>query len=369
MMLLLIRSLEIGGAERQFVSLAKGLHDKGIQLNVLTFYRGGALRTELEHAGVPVTDLNKRGRRDLVGFLWRLVSAVIICKPSTIYAFLPTANILAVVLGILLGPKVVWGIRASNVDLTQYDWLSRIVSVLEKWSSARADLIICNSTAGLEYHANRGFPCDKMVVIHNGIDTDRFRRDQVSRVQCRTAFDVGDNDILVGIAAMIDPMKDYPTFLRAASVVAAANENVRFVCVGDGDPAYRELCEELVVDLGLSMRLTWTGPRTDMPTIYSAFDIAVSSSSFGEGFSNSIGEAMACECPCVVTDVGDSALIVGDTGLVVPPGNSEMLADSIMKFVKSSQYDRMQIGHDARERIVTNFSLQYMIERTASYVT
>lgn len=367
MLVLLIRSLDVGGAERQFVSLAKGLHDRGVQLNTLTFYSGGAFRSELEQSGVSVVDLDKQGRWDFFGFLLRLFKKIRYANPTTIYGFLPVANILSAILGALFNAKVVWGVRASNMDLDQYDWLSRIVSVIEKLCASRADLIICNSTAGLEYHATRGFPRDKMVVIHNGIDTEHFRRKEDTRRQVRAGLGLRDSDVLIGIAARIDPMKGYPTFLRAASLVATVNKNVRFICVGDGDLAYRGVLEELVAALGLSRHLTWTGRRTDMPTIYSAFDVAVSSSS-GEGFSNSIAEAMSCECPCVVTDVGDSAYIVGDTGWVVPPEDSSSLAEALIEVAKLSQAERSMQGSRARDRIVKNFNLQYMIDRTSAFL-
>jgi glycosyltransferase involved in cell wall biosynthesis len=88
-----------------------------------------------------------------------------------------------------------------------------------------------------------------------------------------------------------------------------------------------------------------------------ALDILSLSSAFGEGFPNAIGEAMACEVPCVVTDVGDSAEIVGDAGLVVPPRNPTAMAEAWETLLAKSPEERRVLGRAARERIARNFSL------------
>jgi glycosyltransferase involved in cell wall biosynthesis len=101
-----------------------------------------------------------------------------------------------------------------------------------------------------------------------------------------------------------------------------------------------------------------------MPAVYSAFDVACSSSAWGEGFSNVLGEAMACGVPCVATGVGDSALIVGDTGRVIPPGRPEELAAACAELLSQPAAQRKQLGAAARDRVVREFSLRQMVEET-----
>jgi glycosyltransferase involved in cell wall biosynthesis len=159
-------------------------------------------------------------------------------------------------------------------------------------------------------------------------------------------------------------MKDHQTFLKAASLLASQMEEVRFVCIGDGPERYYSQIKALSKNLGLGARLIWVGIRSDLPSVYNAIDILSSASAFGEGFSNVIGEAMACGVPCVVTDVGDSARIVGETGMVVPPGNPVEMAHAWQTMLKILQDQTDPIGRRARARIVGKFGVDIMVERT-----
>jgi glycosyltransferase involved in cell wall biosynthesis len=155
-------------------------------------------------------------------------------------------------------------------------------------------------------------------------------------------------------------MKDHPTFLAAAHALAAKRGDVRFVCIGDGPPRYRESLKRRAAELGLTDRLIWAGHRSDMPAVYGAFDVLVSSSAFGEGFPNVVAEAMACGTPCVVTDVGDSAEVVGDLGRVVPPGDAPTLAEAVGAVLDGPPADPDRL----HARVEREFSVTALVERT-----
>jgi glycosyltransferase involved in cell wall biosynthesis len=287
-------------------------------------------------------------------------------KPEILHGYMPVPNLLAVLLKPLF-PRIrmVWGVRASNVDLSRYDRLSRVVFRLECFFSRFADLIIVNSHAGRDYHLKHGFPEGKMVVVHNGIDTERFIPSPEARSRVRKEWGIADNEKLIGIVARLDPMKDHPTFLKAASLLAKEQDNVRFVCVGDGPEPYKSELKRLSRELGLESKLIWAGAHSDMPAVYNAMDVAASSS-FGEGFSNVIGEAMACGVPCVATDVGDSALIVGDAGAIAPPRNPEALARSLGQMLS---IDKSAISSKTRKRIKEKYDLIHLIDFTESVLS
>ncbi len=343
------------------VALARELHSRGHSLLVTAFYPGGPLVKDLCESGVRVVTLNKKGRWDVFGFLRRLIALVRHEKPDVLYAYLPVPNLLSVLLKPIF-PKVrmVWGVRASNVDFNQYDWLARAVFRLECLFSRFADLIIVNSNAGRNYHVAQGFPESKMVVIPNGIDTVRFKPDSVARSKARAEWGIKENEKLVGLVARIDPMKDHPTFLKAAELLIRESPDIRFVCVGDGPEPYKSDVLKLASDLGFGGKIVWTGSRSDMPDVYNALDVAVSSS-YGEGFPNVLGEAMACGVPCVATDVGDSAWIVADTGVVVAPRNPEILAQGISECLKKKS---AALAVACRVRIVDMFSLEQLVDKT-----
>lgn len=358
----LIRSLNYGGAEQQLVILAQGLVELGHRVMVATFYSGDQLENDLRYSGVHVTTLNKQSRWDVLGFLWRLISLIRHERPDILHGYLPVPNLLTVLLKPLFSCiRVVWGVRASNMDLSRYDWLARVVFRLECFFSRFADLIIVNSNSGRNYHLKHGFPENKMVVVPNGIDTERFVHDTEARHRVRKEWGITDNEKLIGIVARLDPMKDHPTFLKAASSLAKERDDVHFICVGDGPEPYKSELKRLSCELGLESKLIWADTRRDMPAVYNAIDI-LTSSSYGEGFPNVIGEAMACGVPCVVTDVGDSALIVGNTGIVVLPKSPETFKAGIERLLKTTNYGLE--GKQCRQKIVEQFSTHRLVMKT-----
>ena len=361
---ILARQLASGGAERQLVALAIGLKERGRDIHVVLFYGGGVLDAELIAAGVSVHFIEKRGRWDVVGFLYRLVAVLHRLKPEVIYSFLDLPNILATVLRQFVGtPRLVWSIRAAGMEMRHYDWLTRAIPWVEARLSGRSDLIIANSHAGAGWAIRRGFPADRMCVVQNGIDTVRFRPDTAGRSRVRADWGVGESTRLIGLTARLDPMKDHQGFLTACGALATAHEDLHFVCVGNGLVAYQAELTELARRLGIAHRVIWAGARQDMPAIHSALDVECSASAFGEGFSNAIGEAMACGVPCVVTDVGDSARIVGELGEVVPPRDSNALAHALMRMLERVRQEP-DLARRVRQRIENKFSLEQMVSRT-----
>lgn len=350
--MLLCRALTVGGVERQIVSLARTLQRRGVEVAVAVFY-AGPLDPELQGAGIPLINFRKKGRWDLLPFLLRSVRLVRAWRPDAIYGFLSTPNLLTVLFRPFMpNVRIVWGLRSAHVDVDRYDWLFRSAYRCEARLSRVADLIICNSTAGLEHAAGRGFPRGRMVVVPNGIDTERFKPDAVARGRLRRDWQVDDGKVLVGLVARLDAMKDHPTFLRAAAMLLAQRPNVRFVCVGGGGSRYATELKELATSLRLDDALIWAGERSDMPAVFSALDVCVSSSS-GEGFSNTIAEAMACGAPCVVTDVGDSALIVGASGEIVPPRSAEALCNGLGRLLDRTG---SELRRRARTHVVERFT-------------
>ncbi|MDH4220896.1 MAG: glycosyltransferase, partial [Candidatus Aminicenantes bacterium] len=207
--------------------------------------------------------------------------------------------------------------------------------------------------------SQRGFPERKLVVIHNGIETDRFFTDLEARARIRAQWGVREGEKLIGIVARFDPMKDHVTFIRAAALLSNQRPDVRFVCVGNGQEPYKSELYSLSHKLSLDDKLIWVGAREDMPSVYNALDIAVSSS-YEEGFPNVIVEAMACGVPCVVTDVGDSAMIVGNEGVVVPPRDSDALLAGLSQAMNRVKPDRSFLNAYVKDR----FSCDLLIKKT-----
>lgn len=365
--LFLIRSLGRGGAERQLVALAAGLKRSGWDVAVACFYAGGAFQRDLERANVPVIDLGKRGRWHLLGFAKRLRRAFRDFDPDIVHGYLTVGNLLALASRLSnRRTRVVWGVRSSYIDRDRYDWLSRLTFRLSCRMARFADAIIFNSEAGAAHHAALGYPAQRIRVVPNGIDTQRFRFDPEGRMRLREAWAVPDDAVLVGVIGRLDPMKDHATFLHAAALLAARDPHWRFVCVGaGGDSGHGRTLVSLADGLGLRDRLIWAGAADDMPAVYSALDIAASTS-YGEGFPNTVAEAMACGRPCVVTDVGDSARIVGPCGAVVAARDPAAFAAGLEKtralLARREEGSRLRVM--ARTRIEETFALEVLLRNS-----
>lgn len=356
------RSLSIGGAERQLVVTAKELRNRGHDVKVMVFYGKGALETELEKSDVQIINLDKRGRWDTLLFFWKLLRQLSFERPDVIYSYLNVPNILSAVLKIFFpGTAVVWGVRASDMDLSKYDWLSRFGYQIECKLSRFVDLIISNSYAGRDYAVLNGFPEHSFIVIPNGMDDEKFQFSNTSRLGLRAEFGINENDLLIGIVARLDPMKDHPTFFKAAAALKKDHKNIKFLVVGDGAISYKQSLAKLVQDLNLDKEVIWAGSRKDMPQIYSSLDILISSSLFGEGFSNAIAEAMLTGVPCVATDVGDSAILVKETGKVIHIASPEELSDAVKKLIADLSPD---LRTKTRHSISSRFSTDKMVDKT-----
>jgi glycosyltransferase involved in cell wall biosynthesis len=362
----LIPSLHYGGAERQLVTLVKALDKNSFDVTLLQCYSGGPLEKDLENSGVKTISLEKRGRWDLFSFFWRLIHHLKHIQPDVLHGYLSTPNLLTIFLKPFFpSTQMIWGMRDSNKDLSHYDWLSRLMFPWECFLSRFADLIIFNSQAGRAYYLAQGFLPDRTVVIPNGIDTQHFKPDREARIKVRSEWEISEETILIGLVGRFNPMKDHPTFLKAAAILCQDRQDVSFVCVGGGPENYAQELYRLTNQLNIPEKVIWAGTRADMPAVYNAFDIATSSSAYGEGFANVIGEAMACGIPCVVTDIGDSGWIVDNTGIVVPPQNPEALARGWHLILEHQQYKSPITKLRTRSRIVSEFSCNRLVQNIA----
>lgn len=322
---LFCRSLNRGGAERQIIYLAKGLQEAGHKVTILTLYPPSP--SWYETSGLKIVDLKKKSRWDLAGFIksyiWFLKSE----QPDVLYSFLTVQNIIAALTSIFTKTKVVCGVRTSFMDLSQYTWLDRVLQHVENQAFRLNVKIICNSYAGQEHVLNNApYAKNKISVVTNGLDftTNQFSLEK--RQELRKKLSIKDQDILIGHVGRYDPMKDHQTFIDAAAAVKEKIPNSHFLCWGHGDPTYTQHLK----DYAVSKNVTIIWHYEDGDPCYSAFDVYCCSS-LGEGYSNTLAEAMAHGIPSVTTDVGDCRHIVGEHGLAVAPKTPDDLAEAIIK--------------------------------------
>jgi glycosyltransferase involved in cell wall biosynthesis len=230
---------------------------------------------------------------------------------------------------------------------------------LQSRLSGFADCIVVNSMAGLEHTVSGGVDREKMLFIPNGIDTNVFYPDEAEGKKVRAEWGLSESTKIIGKIARYDPIKNHPLFLKAAARIAAEYPDTRFVCVGHGKASYIAELKELTRTLGIEDRVMWIDARPDVRAVYNALDVFCSSS-LSEGFPNVIGEAMACGRHCVVTDVGDSKLVVGATGIAVPSNDVDALTSALREKLEAGEALNLR----ARQRILENFTVPHLGDLT-----
>jgi glycosyltransferase involved in cell wall biosynthesis len=360
--LFVIRSLHTGGAERQLVQLAHGLAHRGVHVGVAVMYGGGALERELTTApGIELLDLGKKSRWDMAAFGTRAVRLARMFRPDLLHGYMSGANELALLIGKLLRRPVIWGIRVSDQNFGDYSGFRRLVFDFGRLMSKLPELIIANSEVGRQFHVARGYPLERFTVISNGIDISRFRRDERRGLAWRKANQIDQGCALVTLPARLDPMKDHVTFVQAIAFAVRERPDLCFVAAGRGSARETAAFDALLETHGVQRYVRRLPSEEKVEDLYNASDIVTLSSAFGEGFPNVIGEAMACERMCAATDTGDTAIVIGDAGRVVPVRAPDHLAAAWLDLLVLSKLERANLESRARHRIETNFSIEKMV--------
>jgi glycosyltransferase involved in cell wall biosynthesis len=302
-------------------------------------------------------------RRTRLGAVAQLLRILREERPQILQTWLYHADLLGLLAGKLGNvPSILWNLQNSFIDMRQYRRVSAMVLRVLVSLSAFPDIVLTNSQAGLRFHEALGYKPKRWMYLPNPLDLERFRPDPKARVQLRQELGVAPDAILIGLVARFDPMKDHANFVAAARLVAESNADLHFVLVGRLIDFNNAALMQLIASSGIAERFHLLGLRSDVNRVTAGFDIACSSS-LGEGSPNVIGEAMACGVPCLVTDVGDSAMIVGHSGKVVPPRDPKAFAEACRGLLNLPTHQRQQLGLCARSLAQKRFSLPSVVAR------
>jgi glycosyltransferase involved in cell wall biosynthesis len=349
-----IPDLYTGGAEHVLAALLTAERDEPISQIVINLLGGAAsdstLTETIRAAGIPVHQLGGQSTLDFPFILFRLCHLIRRIRPVAIQSWLYYADLASLWALELSGrrdaTRLYWGIRSSDMDQSHYRRaLGWTIKACVK-RSAKPDAVVANSFAGRDVHRALGYAPRAFPVIPNGIDTQRFHPDPSARARVRTHLAVPDSKLIVIHVARVDPMKDHASL----AAVAAALPDIQFIMVGTGTR-----------EIDAPTNLMALGNRRDMPDLYAAADLSLSTSIFGEGFPNAVAEAMACGIPVVATDVGDSRIIAGDTGVIVPRRDIAAMVTAISRLQAEPQTKRSARASAARKRIEDCYSLDRMV--------
>jgi glycosyltransferase involved in cell wall biosynthesis len=358
-----ITGLHTGGAEAMLYKLVRSTHETSVRHSVVSLMDEGTYGAKLTAEGVSVSCLRmRRGVPDPLALV-RLVRLLRRERPDVVQGWMYHANLLAGLAASVARVPVVWGIHHADVDRRNAKRLSYWTNSLSaRLSGVIPSRVICCAESALRSHTRLGYRADRMLVIPNGFETDRFKPDAVARRAIRGELAIPDDAPVVGLVARFHPDKDHRNFIAAARQVARANARVVFVLAGDGVDLSNEDLRRWIDEAGIREHVRLLGRRSDVPEVLAGIDV-LASSSRAEGFPQVLGEAMLCGVPCVTTDCGDSRDIVGRAGRIVAPRDPSALARSILEVLAVSPAERAGIGLEARESIRARYDIASVATR------
>lgn len=354
----MITGLGSGGAERMMCRLVKGMAPR-FEPMVVSLTDSGVQGEGLQRAGIPVHAIGMTGMASLAWAVPRLARIQRAFRPDVISTWMYHADLVGGLAARLAGiSSVAWNIRNSDLSTEHSSWLTRrLVRVNASLSGRIPRVIISCSESARRIHVDLGYRPDRFVVVPNGFDLGDFVPDPDASASVRKELSIPLGAPLIGLVARWDPQKNHRGFVQAAAQLRRRVPDAHFLLVGANVvPENRELMAWVeAAGIGPAVRLL--GFRKDMPRLTAALDVATSASIYGEAFPNVLGEAMSCGVPCVATDVGDSASIVGNAGWIVAPNDVPALVDAWVRALGLSARDRLAIGHRARARVERDFDL------------
>jgi len=360
----IIAALNVGGAEMMLYKLLSRMRKDRFENIVITLKEKGSLSKDFESQNIRVYNVGGMGGILRILALIRLLKILREINPDIIQGWLVHGNLAAQIASIFLPHRLstLWNIRYTALPKAETKNSTLLIIKLLSLLSSLSQKIIYNSKTGAYGHIRMGYRRDKSCIIPNGFDTKLFSPSEKNRSSVRSELNISEEAILIGLVGRLDPLKDHNCFLKAGAMLLSRKREIFFLLAGRGVDWQNQHLKQLIEKLGMSEKVFLLGERRDVHRITAAFDIAACSS-VAEGFPNVIGEAMSCGIPCVVTDVGDSAWLVGDSGMVVPPRNHKALCEAWLKMIELGNAERRFLGEKARKRIEDHFSIQMIVKK------
>jgi glycosyltransferase involved in cell wall biosynthesis len=361
-----ITGLDVGGAEMMLYQLLAHIDRTQFDLEVISLTDIGLVGQKIQSLGVPVRALgmNRNGLPSPM-LIPRLARWLREMRPQVVQTWMYHADLLGTLAAHMAGrPPVIWNIQYGGFDAQRDKKRTVLVAKACARLSHRGPMCIvsCAVTAK-KAHAALGYADEKIKVIPNAADVAAFYPNEQARREVRQELGIDDAVPLIGMVGRFDPQKDHHNFVQAAVRLYQSRPDVQYLLCGL-ELSWENTTLAAWIPLAIRDRFHLLGRRQDVARLGAALDIGSLSSAYGEGFPMALNELMACGIPCAATDVGDCALLIGETGRIVPPRDPQALANALRELVGMNREDRGRLGRAARERVETHFSI---LEITAQY--
>lgn len=353
-----ITNLSTGGAETVLFNLLENIDRKRFQPIVISLVGPGEFGPKIQALGIPVVTLNMGRRFPSPKIIFRLIKLLLNIKPDVIHTWMYHADLIVGLAARLIGhKKIIWGVHHSNLSAAANKRSTLlVVKACALLSHHLPSKIQMCSHFAMDIHKKIGYATEKLQVIPNGFNLSKFAPSPVARSSIRRQLNLPPDTPLVGLIARFDPLKNHLGFVEAAAIVNKYMPAIHFLLAGTGvDDSNTELKDAIKMK-NLVGHIHLLGRRDDVPRLMASLDVLALSSN-GESFGNVLCEAMACEVPCVTTDSGGPAEVVGNTGVVVEVGDMNGLAQGILDILSLPGEHKAAIGLSARDRVAKNYEI------------
>lgn len=333
--------------------------NREIEHVIISLMDEGVYGKKIRDAGVELHCVGIQSKSPKPWLIFKLANIMRNSHPDVIMTWMYHADLLGTFSAMICGistRRLIWNLRNSNLNFDDFKRSTRITVHILTWLSWLPGVVAYNSEAGKRYHELLGYTPRSWAYLPNGVDFEAWHPNQEDREEFRRELGITKDEILIGMIARNKPQKDFSTFIDACSRLFDKYPCLRIALIGHGTQNIdtSKIPDKYIFVLGL---------RNDIERLIHGIDIIVLSSAYGEGGPNVIYEAMAAETPCIVTDVGDSAFLVKNSGLVVPSKDAQALADAIGILLQETPEQRHKRGKDARAKIKKEYHLDGVVER------
>ena len=364
-LLFISTGLSRAGAEIMLYDLLSHIDRDRFEPVVISLMDRGDIGKQIEQLNIPVHSIGMLSGKPTIASAMGIIKLIKKIEPDLIQGWMYHGNLAAQLYQLFAIRKIpiIWSIHHSLHQISEEKPLTQGIIRFGSWSSKFVAKVAYVSEKSQAQHLKIGYCQTNSCLIPNGFDTSRFKSDLKIRQKFRQELNLNGDTFLIGSIARYHPMKDHANFIKAAKVLLTESPETKFVMVGSEVDYENQTLTNLIDELGICDSVYLLGERKDIPQITPALDLLTSSSAYGEAFPLVLGEAMSCGVSCVVTDIGDSAWIVGDTGKVVPPKNPTALAKAWLEMINMDKSIKANLGQSARNRIIEKFSLVSIVNQ------
>lgn len=340
----IISGLRIGGAETQLYNLVKNYKKNNNSVKVVSF-KDGPYAKKLKSIDIDVSILDIDNVINLIRSLINFIRIVKSFQPDIIHSWMYHANIFSFFTSIFISKKIrkIWSIRCSNMKFSFFS-STKIFVFFNYLFSYFPDVLVYNSKMGKKYHEIYGFKNKNTIIIYNGFDTKKYKKEEVNQNDFKLKHKIPPNSKIGLCIARLDNMKNYQSLIKVSQSI----DNFFLIIVGRGTEKFNY------------ENVKGFGEKRDLKNFYNIADFFILNSSYGEGFSNVLAEAMLSGLVPIATDVGDSKLILDKYGILINPNSESELKISIKKIINnkfSENYINSMINY-----LKNNYNNDIMIE-------